>query len=664
LPKYKFKWSNLPGYLVRGLCTDLGLDPADPSESLRAAFGVRPSEEFVRVAWPSLLERWLTRDSEARQGVTMQLWDSGLGPDECPRGKAAELAFLRARNNSKGLRRAVWATLVSSGEMQRDEAELPGQVDRGSLVEVQPSPKAAGQSLSAATVSVAQPVVPVNRRTDSLTLQELESRLWAAANALRGPVDPADFKTYVFPMLFWKWISDTWAFERAQAVAEFGEDVPAEVEADFHRFDLPPSASWRVVTTKTDNIGVRVQQALGRIEQANPSTLAGIFGDAAWGNKERLPETALVNLIYAFDGLTLDPGHVTGDMLGQAYEYLLKNFADVSGQKAGEFFTPRSVVHLLVGILDPKPGERVYDPAAGSGGMLVATINRVRDAGGEHRSLRLYAQEINLTTSAIARMNLFLHEIEDFKVIRGDTLRNPGFRKPDGALDTFDVVIANPPFSLQNWGADMWPADPRSFCGVPPAKNADYAWVQHMITSMNPGTGRMGVVMPHGVLFRGGAEGRIRQCLIEQDRLEAVIGLPPNLFYSTGLPACLLIFRAVKPNERRNHVLFVDASARFAKGRNQNTLTETDVEDVFSAYRIGEDPDGPACMEVRLVPVDEIKANGFDLNISRYVKADATETTDLPTAIAEYQAARAARRAAEERMLAVLTAAGIEISDE
>jgi hypothetical protein len=434
VPKYKFQWSHLPGYLLRGLCTDLGLDPAEPAESLQAAFGVRPTEEFVRVAWPSLLERWLTRDREARQDVTTQVWDSGLGSDERPRGMAAELEFLRARNNSKGLRRAVWATLVTCGEM-KPQADAAAQGGSKPIVDVPPSPTSAAQGRSAGPVSDAPPVVPVNRRTGTLTLQELESRLWAAANALRGPVDPADFKTYVFPMLFWKWISDTWAFERAQAVAEFGEDVPAEVEADFHRFDLPQSASWRAVTTKTDNIGVRVQQALGRIEQANPSTLAGIFGDAAWGNKERLPETALVNLINAFDGLILDQDHITGDMLGQAYEYLLKNFADVSGQKAGEFFTPRSVVHLLVGILNPQPGERVYDPAAGSGGMLVDTINQVRDAGGEHRSLRLYAQEVNLTTSAIARMNLFLHEIEDFKVIRGDTLRNPGFRKPDGTLE-------------------------------------------------------------------------------------------------------------------------------------------------------------------------------------------------------------------------------------
>lgn len=329
----------------------------------------------------------------------------------------------------------------------------------------------------------------------------LERRLWDAANALRGPVDPADSKTYVFPMLFWKWISDSWDYEHAQAVREYGTEVEPEVEADFHRFNLPEGCHWRDVATKTDNLGSRIATALGRIEQANADSLAGIFGDAAWGNKERLPESSLVALIDAFNGLALNPDHVAHDVLGQAYEYLLKNFADESGKKAGEFFTPRQVVRLIVRMLDPQPGESIYDPAAGSGGMLVETINSVRAHGGDTRTLRLYGQEVNLTTAAIARMNLFLHEIEDFKIVRGDTLRSPGLRKPDGTISQFDVVIANPPFSLSNWGADLWAADPRSFCGVPPVKNGDFAWVQHMVSSMTEGTGRVGVVMPHGVLF-------------------------------------------------------------------------------------------------------------------------------------------------------------------
>lgn len=493
----------------------------------------------------------------------------------------------------------------------------------------------------------------------SVSLDDLERRLWDAANALRGPVDPADFKTYVFPVLFWKWISDSYDWERAQAVAEYGEDVDSEVEADFHKFYLPSGTHWRDVTTKTANLGTAIQTALGKIEQANPDSLAGIFGDASWGNKERMPETALVNLINAFNGLVLNPDEVSHDLLGQGYEYLLKNFADESGKKAGEFFTPRQIVRLLIRILDPQSGESVYDPAAGSGGMLVETINTVRDHGGDTRTLRLYGQEVNLTTSAIARMNLFLHDIEDFKIVRGDTLRSPGLRQPDGRLSTFDVTVANPPFSLTNWGSETWAADPRSTCGVPPAKNGDFAWVQHMLASMDPKTGRVGVVMPHGVLFRGGAEGRIRQCLVEQDRLEAVIGLPANLFYSTTIPACLLIFRADKVVERRKHILFVDGSQRFTKGRNQNSIGDDDIKAILTAYETGDDPDGEGGVQVRLVPFAEVEANGFDLNIGRYIKGVQEDTVDLPTALAAYEEARAARIESERALFERLRVAGI-----
>ena len=493
----------------------------------------------------------------------------------------------------------------------------------------------------------------------AVSLDDLERRLWDAANALRGPVDPADFKTYVFPMLFWKWISDNYDWERARAVADYGDEVDPEVEADFHKFDLPAGTHWRDVTTKTANLGAQINKALGQIEQANPDSLAGMFGDAAWGNKERLPETALVNLVNAFNGMKLDPDEVSHDLLGQGYEYLLKKFADESGKKAGEFFTPRQIVRLLIRILNPQAGESVYDPASGSGGMLVETINTVRDHGGDTRTLRLYGQEVNLTTSAIARMNLFLHDIEDFRIVRGDTLRSPGLRQADGHISTFDVVVANPPFSLQNWGAETWAADTRSFCGVPPAKNADFAWVQHMIASMDKKTGRVGVVMPHGVLFRGGAEARIRQCLIEQDQLEAVIGLPGNLFYSTSIPACLLIFRSVKAKERRKHVLFVDGSARFEKNRNQNNLGDDDVQAILDAYTTGDDPDGGGGVQVRLVPFAEIENNGFDLNIGRYLKTTAADTIDLPTALLAYEEARAARLTSEKALFERLSAAGI-----
>jgi len=306
---------------------------------------------------------------------------------------------------------------------------------------------------------------------------------------------------------------------------------------------------------------------------------------------------------------------VPHDLLGAVYEYLLRQFADESGKKAGEFFTPRAVVRLLVKLLGPQPGETIHDPACGSGGMLVETIGEVREHGGEVRTPRLCGQEVNLTTSAIARMNLYLHDIEDFRILRGVTLRDPKFRDRHGALSQFDVVIANPPFSLKNWGAEEWVADPRAFCGVPPKNSADLAWVQHMVASMKPGTGRVGVVMPHGVLFRGGAEGAIRQCLVEIDLLDAVIGLPSNLFYSTSIPACLLIFRATKPAERQGKVLFVDGSPRFTKGRNQNQMSDDDIAAIV-AGRHGEGLDGGG-VQARLVDHSEIKENGWDLNLGR-----------------------------------------------
>ena len=302
----------------------------------------------------------------------------------------------------------------------------------------------------------------------------------------------------------------------------------------------------------TENVGVGLQTILQRIELANSDTLAGIFGDVQWANKEKLPEHALLNVIDEFSTLDLSPPNAPGDTLGAAYEYLLKYFADESGKKAGEFFTPRSVVRLLTLILDPQEGESAHDPTCGSGGMLVEMANVVREHGGDARTLKLSGQEVSLTTAAIARMNLFLHDIEDFRIRRGDTLRDPKFKTADGQLERFDLVIANPPFSLNPWGQDGWASDPygRSRYGVPPATKGDFAFVEHMVSSMTSDNGRVAVVMPQGVLFRGGQEKEIRQRMLEAGLFDAIIGLPANLFYNTGFPACVLILRAKpRPDE-------------------------------------------------------------------------------------------------------------------
>lgn len=497
-------------------------------------------------------------------------------------------------------------------------------------------------------------------RPPELSQQELESRLWAAANSLRGPVDPADFKAYIFPLLFFKRISDAWDDEHQLAVADFGEALTDEVEADYHRFQLPAGCHWLDLRKAHENVGVTLQNILDRIQQANPAALGGIFGDVAWANKDKLPEHALLNLIQSFHTLNLRPSTVGHDVLGAAYEYLLVQFADESGKKAGEFFTPRSVVRLLTRILNPQHTDTVYDPACGSGGMLVEAANEVVEAGGSLSQMRFFGQEVNLTTSAIARMNLFVHDIEDVTVLRGDTLREPKFLDDRGGLRRFNVVIANPPFSLKNWGQDTWARDPwsRARCGLPPASSGDFAWVQHMLASMDPDRGRVGVVMPPGVLFRGGQERAIRACLLKRDWLDAVVGLPVNLFYSTTIPACLLIFRASRSTDRQGHVLFIDGSRRFARGRTQNTMQAHDVDALVQAYRAGAQPDGDDTIDVRLVPVDEIEANGWDLNIGRYAGVPLANTVDVGRALAELAEAQTALREAETQLAERLEGSG------
>lgn len=493
-----------------------------------------------------------------------------------------------------------------------------------------------------------------------MTQQQLEAVLWRAANSLRGPVDPGDFKAYVFPVMFFKWICDTHAFHHARAVKDFGDDLTVDIEADYQPFVVRPGHGWADIRNTSVNVGSKLADALHRLQQANPD-LVGVFGDVNWANKDRLPESALLALLDTFHQVKLDPAHVQGDMLGAAYEYLLREFAEASGKKAGEFFTPRHVVHLLVRILNPQPGESVGDPACGSAGMLVETVNAVRTAGEDPRTLTLYGQEINLTTAAIAKMNLYLHGLEDFTIVRGDTFREPKLLN-GAALRKLDVTIANPPFSLQNWGAADWNNDPygRVICGVPPAKNGDYAWIQHMIATMKPDTGRVGVVMPHGVLFRSGKEAAIRQCLVEKDLLEAVIGLPANLFYSTSIPVCILVFRSQKSAERTGKVLFVDASARFQAGKNQNTLSERDVEVIDSAYKQGADTDGEDGLHLRMVDLAEIDKNGFDLNISRYIETEAAAEVDVEAALSAYRDAQAGLREAERAFDAQLKAAGFD----
>jgi type I restriction enzyme M protein len=453
------------------------------------------------------------------------------------------------------------------------------------------------------------------------SLHELDSFLWRAASSLRGYVNSEDFKNYILPLLFVKWISDTWDLEHATAVTDHGEDVAPEVEADYHRFAVPDGCHWADLMVSADP-GLALQYSLDRIAAANLEKFTGIFDEAVWGNRKRLPDAVLFDLIHSLDQLILNRSVVSDEMLGATYEHMIRQFADASGKKTSGFVTPQGVVRLLTRILDFQPGETVYDPACGTGGMLIGAVNELRESGRESRALRLYGQEVSASTAAIARMNLTIHGLEDFNIVHGDTLRDPRFLE-GSRLQKFDVVIANPPFSLKNWGAETWIGDPygRAFCGVPPAGRADLAWVQHMIASMNRDTGRVGVVLPHGALFRAGAEKSIRRCLIEQDCLEAVIGLPSNLLYSTSIPVCLLIIKANKPLERRGAIIFIDASAYHTKDSYRNQIDSKDLERMLAAYRSGESEEMPA----RLVEHAEIARSDWDLEISRYLKAVAPD---------------------------------------
>lgn len=493
--------------------------------------------------------------------------------------------------------------------------------------------------------------------TDLNTSSALQNHLWESANILRGPVDAADFKTYIFPLLFFKRICDVWDEEYQEIVDETGDEQLAWYP-ESHRFQIPEGCHWNEVREVASNVGAALQRAMREIEKANPDTLYGVFGDAQWSNKERLSDALLKDLIEHFSMQPFGNKDVDSDQLGDAYEYLIKKFADATNKKAGEFYTPRSVVRLMIDMLDPKEADTIYDPACGTGGMLLAAVQHVNEQHGDVKRLwgKLYGQEKNLTTSSIARMNLFLHGIEDFHVVRGDTLRSPAFFEGD-RLATFDCVIANPPFSLEKWGEDLWVNDPfgRNFAGLPPSSSGDFAWVQHMVKSMADVSGRMAVVLPQGALFRKGVEGNIRQKLLEMDLVEAVIGLAPNLFYGTGLAACILVLRKRKPVKHKKKVLIADASRLFRRGRAQNYLEPEHAAEILGWYRGFADVQHAA----RVVSLDEIKSEDWTLNISRYVLPPLQE--DIPPlsdAIAAFKDALTRCREAEERLAQVMTEGG------
>lgn len=474
-----------------------------------------------------------------------------------------------------------------------------------------------------------------------ITQQQLESYLWGAAVLLRGTIDAGDYKQFIFPLLFYKRLCDVFDEETMTALRDSGGDEAFALFPENHRFQIPADAHWREIRKVSRNVGRALQQAMRSIETANPDKLFGIFGDAQWTNKERLSDAMLRDLIEHFSTLELTVANLPEDELGQGYEFLIKKFADDSGHTAAEFYTNRTVVHLMTEMLDVQPGESVYDPTCGSGGMLLSCIAHLRNQQKEWRNVKLYGQERNLMTSSIARMNCFLHGIEDFKIERGDTLSEPKFVEGD-RLQQFDVVLANPPYSIKQWDRAAFAADPwgRNLYGTPPQGRADYAFQQHILQSLKSETGRCAVLWPHGVLFRQ-EEAEMRRKMIEADLIECVLGLGPNLFYNSPMEACIIVCRTRKPKNRRGKILFINAVNEVTRERAQSFLTEAHIQRILRAYNSDKDEAGFS----RLVPIEEIRAKAGNLSIPLYIvietenaceKGEDVRGNDIPAALSAW----------------------------
>jgi type I restriction enzyme M protein len=448
-----------------------------------------------------------------------------------------------------------------------------------------------------------------------ISQQQLESYLWGAATLLRGTIDACDYKQFIFPLLFYKRLCDVFDEETLKALRDSGGDEAFAQFPENHRFQIPPEAHWREVRKATRDVGRALQQSMRAIETANQNKLYNIFGDAQWTNKDRLSDSMLRDLVEHFSTLELTVANLPEDELGQGYEFLIKKFADDSGHTAAEFYTNRTVVHLMTEMLDVQPGESVYDPTCGSGGMLLSCVAHLREQGKEWRNVKLFGQERNLMTSSIARMNCFLHGIEDFRIERGDTLAEPKLVEGD-RLMRFDVVLANPPYSIKQWDREAFASDPwgRNLYGTPPQGRADYAFQQHILQSLKPKSGRCAVLWPHGVLFRK-EEADMRRKLIEADLIECVLGLGPNLFYNSPMEACIVVCRTQKPKNRRGKILFINAVSEVTRERAQSFLTDAHIERIVHAYHSDKDEPGFS----RLVPIEEIRAKEGNLSIPLYL---------------------------------------------
>ncbi len=449
-----------------------------------------------------------------------------------------------------------------------------------------------------------------------MTQKQLEDHLWGAANILRGMIDAADFKQYIFPLLFFKRVSDLWDEEFQTALEESGNDLSYAEFAENHRFQIPKGCHWEDVRKKTLDVGAHLQKALNGIEKANFEMLHDVFGDAQWTNKRRMSDEKMLDLIEHFSKMKLTIAEVPHDIMGEGYEYLIKKFADDSGHTAAEFYTNRTVVKLMTQITDPKPGESIYDPTCGSGGILLSAALHLKEHGKEYRTLKLYGQELNLITSAIARINMFMHNVDEFLIVQGDTLDSPQILEDD-ELKKFDVIMANPPYSVKKWSQSKWMNDPfgRNIWGTPPQGCADYAFQQHIMKSLKPDSGRCVVLWPHGVLFRD-SEASIRKRMIEEDYVEAVIGLGKNLFYNSSMESCLLVCRMKKPKERKGKIIFIDAKDELHIDRTNAWLEPQHIKKISDAYWKFKDAEGFS----NIVSNKVVFENKGNLSVQLYVK--------------------------------------------
>ena len=459
--------------------------------------------------------------------------------------------------------------------------------------------------------------------SSKITIDELEKYLWGSAVLLRTHVDAGAYKQYIFPLLFFKRLSDVYDEECEKVRSEFGEEALDWEEN--HQFMIPDGAHWNDVRNVSQDVGKAIIEAFHKIETANPEKLHGIFGDASWTNKNRLPDRLLKDLMEHFSSKTLSIENCPADELGQGYEYLIKQFADDSGHTAQEFYTNRTVVNLMTEILKPQPGESIYDPTCGSAGMLISAVAYLKQQGLEWRNLSIYGQEIVTLTSAIARMNLLLHGVQDFEIVNADTLKVPAFTD-HAKLQQFDIVLANPPYSIKQWDRTAFESDKygRNFLGVPPQNRADYAFFQHILKSMDPKTGRCAILFPHGILFRN-EETEMRKNLVDTDLVECVIGIGKNLFYNSPMEACIVICRANKPANRRGKVLFINAKHEVTRKNAQSYLEQDHIDKIANTYFDFAEIDGFSA----IADTKMIKEHQSKLSIALYVRSS-DNNSDLP----------------------------------